>query len=136
MIDAIDGLATRAYGADELAEWKGRLDPEPLRRLIEDPAVSFVVAEEGGALIGFGTRDQAVIRYLYVHPTRSGRGLGARLMERLESEALQLGLAALELDASRNAVGFYRRMGFAERGDAGCSGVDAVLCTRMVKPLR
>lgn len=136
MIEAIDGLATRAYDADELAQWKGRIEGETLRRLMEDPSVSFIVAEDAGVVVAFGTRDRAVIRYLYVHPAQSGRGLGAHLMERLESEARQMGLEALELDASRNAVGFYRRMGFAESGAAACSAADAVLCKHMVKALR
>lgn len=53
------------------------------------------------------------IRYMAVHPDFQGKGLGKLIVEKLESEAKQIGLNQLELQARENAVEFYKFCGYA-----------------------
>lgn len=81
----------------------------------------FLVAEEGGVIIAtiglevyppFG-----LLRSAAVEPVRHGRGLGARLVDRLIVEARRRELRALYL-FTPSAAGFFERRGFIrmERG--------------------
>ena len=47
-----------------------------------------------------------------------GTGIGARMLTALLDEADRLGIRDLRLHAQTHAVGFYRRFGFSETGDA------------------
>jgi ribosomal protein S18 acetylase RimI-like enzyme len=71
-----------------------------------------------GYSIEYGGRD-AFIDDLYLVPEARGRGLGARVMDFVEEQALMLGVKALHLEveiANDRAYGLYRRRGFAESG--------------------
>lgn len=46
-----------------------------------------------------------------------GRGVGARLVDAMIEIARQAGLDTVDLDSQVQAVGFYRKLGFALRGD-------------------
>ncbi|HET9553916.1 MAG TPA: GNAT family N-acetyltransferase, partial [Anaeromyxobacteraceae bacterium] len=49
---------------------------------------------------------------LFVLPRAAGRGLGRRLLERVEAMARRDGVRALTVVAARGAVGFYEAQGF------------------------
>ena len=62
------------------------------------------------------------VKRMYVDETVRGRGVGRRLLDRLEAEARAAGLAALRLETgarSQAAVGLYREAGFVDRGPFG-----------------
>ena len=98
------------------------------RQLIAEPYLSkldywetllasqgLLVAEAEGAVIGFGTieveaREQ--IKQLYVSPAYQGRGVGAKILARLEEIARGRGVSFLSLHAAPAAVAFYRRAGY------------------------
>jgi GNAT superfamily N-acetyltransferase len=61
------------------------------------------------------TRRLATVRSVYVHPDHAGRGLARKLMGLIESEIAHAGLETASLEATLNAIPFYRRLGY--RGD-------------------
>ncbi|WP_048306125.1 GNAT family N-acetyltransferase [Halomonas sp. PR-M31] len=87
-------------------------------------AVTWVVENDSGILLGYGTlllrRNSASAR-LYsfcVHPEARGEGIGRRLAERLEQEALERNRHKMILEVradNRRAIGLYRRLGFLPR---------------------
>ena len=61
---------------------------------------------------------RAEVVKLMVHPRSQGQGLGRRLMESIESSALEAGYTLLTLDAKRGAAAerLYRRLGWVAAG--------------------
>ena len=79
----------------------------------------FWVAERDQRLLGVGgwspdsvEPDLAWIRYLFVHPQATRRGIGRRLIERAECSAYTADRPRLRVWSSLNAVDFYRAVGF------------------------
>ena len=97
----------------------------PVDRLAE-PDVRFFLARDGEAAVGCAAlridAGYGEVKRMYVDETVRGRGVGRRLLDRLEAEARAAGLAALRLETgarSQAAVGLYREAGFVDRGPFG-----------------
>ena len=77
---------------------------------------AFVVAVEGGACVGVVGLEihgsSALLRSLAVEPCHRSRGLGARLVAAIETEARARGVAALYL-LTTTATSFFERVGYA-----------------------
>lgn len=74
---------------------------------------------------------------IFILPDFMQRGLGTRVLYFLEDLARDLGLAEVCLDATLNAVDFYRRCGYVGEGSAiyqSPSGLQ-LACVPMVKTL-
>ena len=109
-------LGTPVYGADKARAW-ARLGYQFRYDLIGEGA--FWVAEHEQRLLGVGgwspdsqEADLAWIRYLFVHPEATRRGIGRRLVEQAEGSARAAGRPRLRVWSSLNAVGFYRAVGY------------------------
>ncbi len=77
----------------------------------------FVVVFEGDLLLGCGalhfyTPHSAEVRSLAVDPTRKTNGVGRQIVEALESDARENGLASMF--AFTYVPGFFRKLGFDE----------------------
>jgi N-acetylglutamate synthase-like GNAT family acetyltransferase len=55
------------------------------------------------------------VRYMAVAEGQQGKGLGKLILNRLEEEALAMGIRSIELQARENAVEFYKAQGYAVR---------------------
>jgi len=63
--------------------------------------------------VGFASlKGNAHIDMLYVHPSVIGQGVGAMLIDALERLAGARGAKALSVDASDNAVEFFKKRGY------------------------
>jgi putative acetyltransferase len=66
--------------------------------------------------IGFASLKGADhIDMLYVHPSLAGQGVGAMLIDALEKLAGGRGAKALSVDASDNAIDFFRKHGYVAK---------------------
>ena len=66
--------------------------------------------------VGFASLKGAdQIDMLYVHPSVSGQGVGATLCEALEKLAAARGTRNLSVDASDNALDFFRKRGYVAK---------------------
>lgn len=85
-----------------------------------EAGASHLVAVEDGVVVGYGrliVRAQgAQIRYMSVAESVQGRGVGSRIVELLIERAWELGAPCIWLNARFNALDFYRKLGFVERG--------------------
>ena len=109
---AVREIAHSHYTPEEIAAWE---KPHELRVYVE--AVQnkqFYVAEEDGVVIGFGTLNdkQNLIEAVYVSPQAVRRGVASAILLQLEERARELGIQSLKLDASLNAVPFYKSAGY------------------------
>jgi len=92
-------------------------------RSIGDHASNVAVIADGGAILGFGIMQYgdhtAHLALLAVHPAHRNKGLGTHLMGWLEKPAVVAGIVRIRLEARADnpqAIGFYRRRGFAPNG--------------------
>ncbi|MCL7940057.1 GNAT family N-acetyltransferase [Halomonas sp. ATCH28] len=91
----------------------------------------------GTLLFRRGTR-RARLYSFCVHPEARGSGLGRRLLEALEAEALARDVEVLGLEVrvdNRVALGLYRRMGFRLERWLGDYYEDGCAGWQMAKPL-
>jgi GNAT superfamily N-acetyltransferase len=95
------------------------------RRYSEDRSMMLLVEHEGrviGGALAFrrgqesGPDSDVTLRIIALAPPHRGRGLGRRLVERVEQEATMLGARGIGLGAD-DAVGFYHHLGY--RGKSG-----------------
>ena len=112
--------ATVGYG-----HYDGFLDDSVLK--------GYAAAAGEDEILGFGTlekykristfSDTADVMY-FIKPGYTGRGIGRKLLSRLEAEARELGIKKLVADISddnRDSLEFHRNNGFREYGRlAGC----------------
>lgn len=132
---AVAGIRTTLYTPEEIQAWAVPKKPESYEESIR--IKEFFVAEEDGIIMGFGVLNQesAEVEALYVNPEGGRRGIGLELLRKLEERACTLGLEALRLDASLNAVPFYERAGYVGQEKSKYrlyTGVE-IACVPMVK---
>jgi GNAT superfamily N-acetyltransferase len=100
----------RDYPGDFLSKVEASFTPSSLRELAKERVI-FVAVEEN-AIVGTASLGRDQVHAVFVHPARQGRGIGRRLMEAVESEALARGERGLTLYASVTAVPFYEANGW------------------------
>jgi len=72
-----------------------------------------LVATLEGSAVGFASLEgKDKIDMLYVHPSATGQGVGAMLIDALEKLAGARGVTRLAVDASDSARGFFEKRGY------------------------
>ena len=132
---AVTGIRTDLYTAEEIQAWAVPKTPESYKEFIHTR--EFFVAEEDEFILGFGVLNQgsALVEAVYVSPEAGRRGIGLELLRKLEERARALGLRVLRLNASLNAVPFYKRAGYVAQEESKyrlSTGVE-IACVPMVK---
>lgn len=117
-------------------DWYATLYPAESNHLLDvstlqQPDIVFLVAREGGELLGFGAvadrDDYAEIKRMYLAPSARGRKLGRRILQALETHAAQRGQSCFRLETGVHqpeAIGLYRSAGYREIGPFGSYGPD------------
>jgi putative acetyltransferase len=134
---AVEGIGTALYTPEEIQAWAVPRKPESYAELVDNR--EFFVAEADGVIVGFGVLNQesAVVEAVYVNPAVGRRGIGFRVLHKLEERASALGLEVLRLNASLNAVPFYEKAGYVaqERSQYRLHTGVEISCVPMVKAL-
>ena len=108
---SVRALCVGAYTGDEIEAWLREREPRGFRHAMTDGGETMLVAERDGAVVGFASIKDAVLFGLYVDPA-TGRGAGRVLLLAAEDEVRRRGASVLSLQATLNAVPFYRQHGF------------------------
>jgi putative acetyltransferase len=114
---AVRKTASPYYTSEIIENWACPLTEEMRQKYVEaiqrKDEIS-VVARIDGRAVGFGwvVPKEKELRAVYVHPDFGRRGVGKRILETLESMAVERGVDILEGDASLNAERFYVKNGF------------------------
>lgn len=132
---SVAGIRTALYTPEEIQAWAVPKKPESYEDSIRSK--EFFVAEEDGIVIGFAVLNQesAEVEAVYVSPKAGRRGIGLELLGKLEERARALGLGVLRLNASLNAVPFYKRAGYMAQEESKyrlSNGVE-IACVPMLK---
>ncbi len=109
---AIETKARDSYGPRERAAWTARGTPERFAAMLDDPRNRLFVAVAGGVVAGMAGLTGCELSLLYTAPDAPA-GCGAALLAAVEDAARADGIAGLGVTASRNALPFYLRHGYA-----------------------
>jgi len=136
-VDAVSGIRTALYTTEEIQAWAAPKKPESYEESIR--AKEFFVVEENGVIVAFGVLNQNIseVEAVYVSPRAGRRGIGLSVLQKLEERAHALGLEELRLNASLNAVPFYKRAGYVAQAESKyrlSTGVE-IACIPMVKAI-
>ena len=117
-VKAVRETCVSHYSQEVIRVWAERLQPEKYEEAIRSN--DFFVAEEDGAVVGFGELDRAggEIQGLYVSPDVASRGVGSETpRSHLKRGHALSGWDRCNLTSSLNAVSFYERAGFKAVGE-------------------
>ena len=118
MLGNYDGILAKYHSPEVLARYRARVTPETLRAWMGWKRIYVVEDEDGivatGSLADLGGegRPKMSISQLFVRSDLHSQGIGRRLAAHLVEKARSLGAEKLHVPSTRNAVGFYRRLGF------------------------
>lgn len=107
-------LAPPGMSVEDAETWAKRLTRSGMERKLRE--LEIWVAEIGGMIAGWGAIRGDVLEGLYTAPEYAGQGVGAALLDRLETLMRERGVEAVRAEASSNAKAFYLRRGYRETG--------------------
>lgn len=99
------------YPARTLAAW-ARLPALYHRWAMSAGGERYLVAARGERLVGYAAWRGGELTALFVRPEEAGRGLGARLLARLEAAAVAGGARRLTMVAAPGVVAWYAAQGW------------------------
>ncbi len=110
--DTVRTVNRRDYSAEQVAAWAPDA-PDRAAWLTRLAAPWTLVAQEGGAIVGFGQlRPDGRVDLLYVHADHQREGIGSRLLARMVERAQTEAMRTLTVEASITARPFFERLGF------------------------
>jgi len=111
---AVQELTGDDYSEAQQEAWAAAADDEEFgKRLAADLTL---IATVQNSPVGFTSlRGQDHIRMLYVHPSVAGQGVASMLLDAAEKLAGSRGAKKLTVDASDNALEFFKKRGYVAR---------------------
>ena len=93
----------------------------PLKDNLEEASIHLMGVTSKGKVLACGrlhlnTSYEAQIRYMGVSVDLRRSGIGSKMIEKLEEEAINQGANQIMLNARENAVAFYKSLGYFEVG--------------------
>ncbi len=109
---SIRTLCASDYTSEQLEAVISNSNAEFYQRAIAQGCITIFVAETEGLLIGFASLCNAIVGDLFVHPLYVRQGVGTRLLNAVEAEALYRNICKLGVSASITAKSFYLSRGY------------------------
>ena len=115
---AITVTSSGHYPREVVEAWATPRDPSFYLHSITNK--EFYVATDKETIVGFGSfnPESREVEGLFVAPGFGGRGIGRKLLSKLEQRAQSLKINSVYLKASLNAVSFYERAGYTRREES------------------
>jgi len=111
---SILGLAPPDMSIADAERWAGQVTLARMEQKLREQEIW--IAEAVGAVAGWGGIRGDILESLYTAPEFAGQGVGAALLDRLESLMRGRGVVTVHAEASPNALGFYLRRGYVVTG--------------------
>ncbi|MEX3815413.1 GNAT family N-acetyltransferase [Paraburkholderia sp. BR13439] len=109
---SVHAACAEHYPRAALSAW---VDGSPGDKWVSVVERDFYVAVDRGSVVGTGmlTLASGQVDAIFVRPSHMGRGTGRKMLDFLQALAAGHGLDAMRLDATLNAVPFYRNCGWS-----------------------
>jgi len=114
-IDSIRRTCSSSYEESAIEAWVGEKEPSGYIRTMESGGKIFVMEEQAiPRLLGIGIIDvpESWIRAIHVTPSHLGKGIGRRILRRLEQAVREFGHTSIKVRSSLNAREFYEKNGY------------------------
>ncbi|WP_129972582.1 MULTISPECIES: GNAT family N-acetyltransferase [unclassified Pseudomonas] len=115
IISALRESNVQDYSAEIIEQVARSFSPPAILHLLAERQV--FVATTGSHIVATASLDNDIVRSVFVDPCHQGKGVGRRLMERIQSLAINAGLNQLRVPSSITAEGFYASLGFEKVRD-------------------
>lgn len=111
--ESIEDIEQTEY-SEEDTEHLIKSIPEMNLEFAEDDRFRYFVAEEEGDIIGVAGYkvETGTVSAVFTSPESKGRGIGSKLLEKLEEDAKSEGFDSMKVPASLDAVDFYSKNGY------------------------
>ena len=119
LIESINTICAPFYNHDKeiISEWLENKTPANVRKWIESEKTYCVVAEDNeNNLVGFSCISGEEIMLLYVVPKVLYKGVGKKMLAKLETHAHLSGINEVKAVSSLSAKEFYERNGYVQNG--------------------
>lgn len=104
-------INSRDYSKKTITAWSGRSTAKRFRKSMKQ-RIRFVTIDKN-KIIGFGDFTKGgEINGLYVHPKYIGKGVGNKLLRKMEKTASSMGIKNLTVKSSLTAKDFYKSQGY------------------------
>lgn len=110
IISCLRETNAKDYSPDIIDRVVTNFTPEKVTALIESRDV--FIATQNNLIIGTVNLEQSNIRSLFVLPEKQNCGVGAHLMQHVETIAKEQGCNLLTVPSSVTAEGFYKKLGY------------------------
>jgi putative acetyltransferase len=124
---AVREVACRFYNQAQVEAWAPNIgDPNGWNRRATDGRKTLVAVDDADKPIAFGDMESnGHVDLLYSSPEAVGTGAASAIYNKLELQAIQLGLTRLYVEASECALPFFERKNFIKvrRNDFEMRGV-------------
>lgn len=122
--------ASHGYDAAFMAACRDELTVK-----LDSPGRRIAVVEENGCLLGLAEISidgrTAELEKLFVEPSRFGLGVGRKLFQWAQAEAVGAGADRMMVDSDPNAAAFYRARGAVEVGSVPSGSIPGRLLPRL-----
>ncbi|MGY4643578.1 N-acetyltransferase family protein [Cellulomonas sp. URHB0016] len=110
---AIRQTAAAVYDPQQIEAWAGPPNPDLTGWDHRRRQATTLVAEAGGAVVGFADLcEDGLVDMLFVHPRAGRQGVARLLVEAVKDDARARGMTVLRTFASRSAEPAFERLGF------------------------
>lgn len=112
LVTSVRTLCAGDYTQAQLETVIDNSNVEFYERVLTQGSMTIVVAEIGGSVVGFASLCRSTIGDLFVHPLHIKQGVGTRLLNAIEMEAVLQNIKKLRVSASLTACRFYQARGY------------------------
>jgi len=115
-VASIRKLCAKSYTREQINAWTSVLTPSVYNQALREK--EFLVAYDSQQdLLGIGILDvgNAEVSAIYIHPDAVGKGIGSKLLNRLEKIARNNNIYKITIHSTLNAKGFYMAHGYLEQ---------------------
>jgi GNAT superfamily N-acetyltransferase len=119
LVRSIKEICAPYYENDEkiLAQWLENKTRANVRRWIEsDRSYCVVALNSKGLVVGFASISGSEIMLNYVLPEALHQGVGKRMLQALENQAIASGVGHIDVVSTIPAKAFYERNGYVSNG--------------------
>lgn len=110
--DTVHTINIKDYSTDQVDLWAPKIpDKDKWKSFFENNRTFVATIDE--EIIGFSDlMEDGYLNTMYVHKDYQERGVATELLNKIEKEALRLGLSKLTTEASITAKPFFQKKGF------------------------
>lgn len=135
--DVINSCVPSMQGLNAAARFQLLSKNAPTEFIAEIADSYALVIELHRQHVAVGTLDGDMIRRVYVCPDVQGQGIGQAMVNALETEASKRGIDVVRIEVAQNAIEFYEKLGYIQKGINRSENGKAVFeYMRMTKELK